>query len=185
MQYEEFILRQLKRNSKIYSVCMKVFLAFIIVFGLALAGILIAHLGIEITIFDVLLLLFIAAEYPTFKRLKNQADFAGAEIEEALSTAGFQIPEDYTDRTKKIRSKIELEPKKLVISAILIGVLALTCFAGSGMFLWICSFSGFEDFNAWYAIGIGLFGVLGMILVLLMLLYLKDYSAAKKLQQYK
>ena len=33
MQYEEFVLRQLKRNEKIYSVCMKVFLVFMIVFG--------------------------------------------------------------------------------------------------------------------------------------------------------
>lgn len=39
MQYEEFVLRQLKRNEKIYSVCMKVFLVFMIVFVLALIGI--------------------------------------------------------------------------------------------------------------------------------------------------
>ncbi len=51
MQYEEFVLRQLKRNEKIYSVCMKVFLVFMIVFVLALIGILIGGLGIEMTIF--------------------------------------------------------------------------------------------------------------------------------------
>ena len=44
MQYEEFVLRQLKRNEKIYSVCMKVFLVFMIVFVLALIGILIGGL---------------------------------------------------------------------------------------------------------------------------------------------
>ena len=45
MQYEEFVLRQLKRNEKIYSVCMKAFLVFMIVFVLALIGILIGGLG--------------------------------------------------------------------------------------------------------------------------------------------
>ena len=69
MQYEEFVLRQLKRNEKIYSVCMKVFLVFMIVFVLALIGILIGGLGIEMTIFDVILMLIIAVEYPTFKKL--------------------------------------------------------------------------------------------------------------------
>lgn len=102
-----------------------------------------------------------------------------------MVTTGFRIPEDYTDRTKKIRSKIEREPKKLMISAVLIGVLALTCFGGMGMILWACSFSGFEDFNAWYATSVGVFGMIGIILVVLMILYLKDYGAAKKLQQYK
>ena len=71
MQYEEFVLRQLKRNGKIYSVCMKVFLVFMIVFVLALIGILIGGLGIEMTIFDVILMLIIAVEYPTFKNLKD------------------------------------------------------------------------------------------------------------------
>ena len=99
MQYEEFVLRQLKRNEKIYSVCMKVFLVFMIVFVLALIGILIGGLGIEMTIFDVILMLIIAVEYPTFKKLKDQANFASAEIEAALVTTGFRIPEDYTDRT--------------------------------------------------------------------------------------
>ena len=75
MQYEEFVLRQLKRNEKIYSVCMKVFLVFMIVFVLALIGILIGGLGIEMTIFDVILMLIIAVEYPTFKKLKDQANF--------------------------------------------------------------------------------------------------------------
>ena len=103
------------------------------------------------TIFDVILMLIIAVEYPTFKKLKDQANFASAEIEAALVTTGFRIPEDYTDRTKKIRSKIEQEPKKLMVSAVSIGILALTCFGGMGMILWACSFSGFEDFNAWYA----------------------------------
>ena len=182
MQYEEFVLRQLKRNEKIYSVCMKVFLVFMIVFVLALIGILIGGLGIEMTIFDVILMLIIAVEYPTFKKLKDQANFASAEIEAALVTTGFRIPEDYTDRTKKIRSKIEQEP---MISAVSIGILALTCFGGMGMILWACSFSGFEDFNAWYATSVGVFGMIGIILVVLMILYLKDYGAAKKLQQYK
>ena len=162
MRYEDFVLRQLKRNARVYSVCMKVFLAFMILFALALIGCLVSRIGIEITVFDVILMLFIAVEYPTFKRL-----------------------EDYTDRTKKIRSKIEQEPKKLMISGVLIGVLALTCFGGSGMLIWVCSFSGFEAFNAWYAISIGLFGMIGIILVVLMILYLRDYGAAKKLQQYK
>ena len=169
MQYEEFVLRQLKRNEKIYSVCMKVFLVFMIVFVLALIGILIGGLGIEMTIFDVILILIIAVEYPTFKKLKDQANFASAEIEAALV----------------IRSKIEQEPKKLMISAVSIGILALTCFGGMGMILWACSFSGFEDFNAWYATSVGVFGMIGIILVVLMILYLKDYGAAKKLQQYK
>ena len=173
MQYEEFVLRQLKRNEKIYSVCMKVFLVFMIVFVLALIGILIGGLGIEMTIFDVILMLIIAVEYPTFKKLKDQANFASAEIEAALVTTGFRIPEDYTDRTKKIRSKIEQEPKKLMISAVSIGILALTCFGGMGMILWACSFSGFEDFNAWYATSVGVFGMIGIILVVLMILYLK------------
>ena len=185
MRYEEFVLRQLKRNEKIYSVCMKVFLVFMIVFVLALIGILIGGLGIEMTIFDVILMLIIAVEYPTFKKLKDQANFASAEIEAALVTTGFRIPEDYTDRTKKIRSKIEQEPKKLMISAVSIGILDLTCFGGMGMILWACSFSGFEDFNAWYATTVGVFGMIGIILVVLMILYLKDYGAAKKLQQYK
>ncbi len=185
MRYEDFVLRQLKRNARVYSVCMKVFLAFMILFALALIGCLVSRIGIEITIFDVILMLFIAVEYPTFKRLKEQSEFASAEIEAALATPGFQIPEDYTDRTKKIRSKIQQEPKKLMISGILMGVLALTCFGGSGMLIWACSFSGFEAFNAWYAISIGLFGMIGIILVVLMILYLRDYGAAKKLQQYK
>lgn len=185
MRYEDFVLRQLKRNAKIYSVCMKVFLAFMILFALVLIGSLVARIGIEITIFDLILMLFIAVEYPMFKRLRSQAEFAGAEIEAALATPGFRIPEDYTDRTKKIRSKIEQDPKKLLVSAVLIGVLALTCFGGSAMFIWICSFSGFETFNGWYAIGIGLFGMIGIILVVLMILYLRDYGAAKKLQQYR
>ena len=92
MQYEEFVLRQLKRNEKIYSVCMKVFLVFMIVFVLALIGILIGGLGIEMTIFDVILMLIIAVEYPTFKKLKDQANFASAEIEAALVTTGFPDP---------------------------------------------------------------------------------------------
>ena len=170
MQYEEFVLRQLKRNEKIYSVCMKVFLVFMIVFVLALIGILIGGLGIEMTIFDVILM--IAVEYPTSKKLKDQANFASAEIEAALVTTGFRIPEDYTDRTKKIRSKIEQEPKKLMISAVSIGILALTCFGGMGMILWACSFSGLEDFNAWYATGVGVFGMIGIIQEVLMILYM-------------
>ena len=156
-----------------------------ILFTLVLIGCLVSRIGIEITIFDVILMLFIAVEYPSFKRLKEQSEFASAEIEAALATPGFQIPEDYTDRTKRIRSKIQQEPKKLMISGILMGVLALTCFGGSGMLIWVCSFSGFEAFNAWYAISIGLFGMIGIILVVLMILYLRDYGAAKKLQQYK
>ena len=182
MRYEDFVLRQLKRNARVYSVCMKVFLAFMILFTLVLIGCLVSRIGIEITIFDVILMLFIAVEYPSFKRLKEQSEFASAEIEAALATPGFQIPEDYTDRTKRIRSKIQQEPKKLMISGILMGVLALTCFGGSGMLIWVCSFSGFEAF---YAISIGLFGMIGIILVVLMILYLRDYGAAKKLQQYK
>lgn len=185
MRYEDFVLRQLKRNARVYSVCMKVFLAFMILFTLVLIGCLVSRIGIEITIFDVILMLFIAVEYPSFKWLKEQSEFASAEIEAALATPGFQIPEDYTDRTKRIRSKIQQEPKKLMISGILMGVLALTCFGGSGMLIWVCSFSGFEAFNAWYAISIGLFGMIGIILVVLMILYLRDYGAAKKLQQYK
>lgn len=185
MQYEEFVLRQLKRNAKIYSVCLKIFLAFMIVFTLALIGCLVFHMGIEVTIFDMILMLIIAVEYPTFKRLRSQAEFAGAEIEAALATPGFRIPEDYSDRTKKIRSKIEQDPKKLMVSAIMIGVLALTCFWGSGMLIWVCSFSGFEAFNAWYAVSIGLFSMIGIILVVLMVLYLRDHGAAKKLQQYR
>lgn len=185
MRYEDFVLRQLKRNAKIYSVCLKIFLAFMIVFALALIGCLVFHMGIEVTIFDMILMLFIAVEYPMFKRLRSQAEYAGAEIEAALATPGFRIPEDYSDRTKKIRSKIEQDPKKLMVSAIMIGVLALTCFWGSGMLIWVCSFSGFEAFNAWYAVSIGVFGMIGIVLVVLMILYLRDYGAAKKLQQYK
>ena len=101
MRYEEFVLRQLKRNEKIYSVCMKVFLVFMIVFVLALIGILIGGLGIEMTIFDVILMLIIAVEYPTFKKLKDQANFASAEIEAALVTTGFRM----TIRTGRRRSE--------------------------------------------------------------------------------
>ena len=97
MRYEDFVLRQLKRNARVYSVCMKVFLAFMILFTLVLIGCLVSRIGIEITIFDVILMLFIAVEYPSFKRLKEQSEFASAEIEAALATPGFQIPEDYTD----------------------------------------------------------------------------------------
>ena len=64
-------------------------------------------------------------------------------------------------------------------------VVMMSCFGGMGMILWACSFSGFEDFNAWYATSVGVFGMIGIILVVLMILYLKDYGAAKKLQQYK
>ena len=79
MQYEEFVLRQLKRNEKIYSVCMKVFLVFMIVFVLALIGILIGGLGIEMTIFDMNLMLIIVQENDAeslasaFKRSQIQA----------------------------------------------------------------------------------------------------------------
>ena len=185
MQYEEFVWRQLKRNARICSVSMKVLLAFLILFALVLIGCLAFRIDVEVTIFDVILMLFIVVEYPTFKRLRSQAEYASAEIEAALATPDFRIPEDYTDRTKKTRSKIEQDPKKLMISAILIGVLALTCFGGSGMRIWVCSFSGFEAFNGWHAVSIGLFGMIGLILVVLMILYLGDYGAAKKLQQYR
>ena len=111
MQYEEFVLRQLKRNEKIYSVCMKVFLVFMIVFVLALIGILIGGLGIEMTIFDVILMLIIAVEYPTFKKLKDQANFASAEIEAALVTTGDVYKRQlYTLRSRRAAWKYPDKP---------------------------------------------------------------------------
>lgn len=182
MQREQFLLTQLKRDSKIYTVCLKIFLVFMAIFALAFIGVLIAGLGIEVSIFDGFLFVLIAIEYPIIKQLKGKADYASTEIEKALATPGFQIPDDYSDKTKKIRDKIQQDPQKILISAILIAVLALTCFGESAMLIWACSLSGFEDFNAWYAFAIGIFALIGLMLLFLTLRYLKDYKTAKQLQ---
>lgn len=50
------------------------------------------------------------------------------------------------------------------------------------MLIWVCSLSGFKDFNAWYAFAIGIFAFIGLMLLFLTLRYLKDYKIAKQLQ---
>ena len=68
MRYEDFVLRQLKRNARVYSVCMKVFLAFMILFTLVLIGCLVSRIGIEITIFDVILMPVSYTHLDVYKR---------------------------------------------------------------------------------------------------------------------
>lgn len=183
MQTEKFILNQMKRDKKIYSVCLKVFAVALIVFAIALICSLFMNANIGITIVDIVIMAVIAIQFPTFKRLKNKAGTACEEIEKALSTPGFSIPDDYSSVTNSMRKKAVQEPKKLMISAILMLVLAVMCAAFPVFIIWIESFDDFMYFGMGAMFGIILFSVVAIVLFILVLMYLKDYRTAKKLQQ--
>ena len=102
MQTEKFILNQMKRDKKIYSVCLKVFAVALTVFAIALICSIFMKASIGITIFDIVIMAVIAIQFPTFKRLKNKAGTACDEIERALSTPGFSFPDDYSPGTNSI-----------------------------------------------------------------------------------
>ncbi len=183
MQTEKFILNQMKRDKKIYSVCLKVFAVALTVFAIALICSIFMKASIGITIFDIVIMAVIAIQFPTFKRLKNKAGTACDEIERALSTPGFSFPDDYSSVTNSMRKKAVQEPKKLMTSAILILILAVTCAAFPIFIIWIESFDDFIYFGMGAMFGVILFSIVAIVLFILMLMYLKDYRTARKLRQ--
>ena len=66
MQTEKFILNQMKRDKKIYSVCLKVFAVALTVFAIALICSIFMKASIGITIFDIVIMAVIAIQFPTF-----------------------------------------------------------------------------------------------------------------------
>lgn len=173
----------MKRDRKIYSVCLKIFAVALIVFAIALICNIFMDANIGITIIDIVIMAVIAIQFPAFKRLKDRAGTACDEMEKALSTPGFSIPEDYSPVTNSMRKKAVQEPKKLMISAILLLVLAVMCAAFPVFIIWIESFDDFMYFNMGAMFAIILLSVVAIVLFILVLMYLKDYRTAKKLQQ--
>ena len=80
MKNERFILQQLQRNNKVYSVCLKIFSVALAVFAIVLVITLFMGAGIAVTAADLAIMAVIALQYPVFRKLHKNTTAACDEI---------------------------------------------------------------------------------------------------------
>ena len=76
MKNERFILQQLQRNNKVYSVCLKIFSVALAVFAIVLVITLFMGAGIAVTAADLVIMAVIALQYPVFRKLHKNTTAA-------------------------------------------------------------------------------------------------------------
>lgn len=183
MHQEEFILRQLKRNNRIYSVCRKVFLVAFIVFAAAFIATFYFGMDQMVKTTDFIIMLVILIQYPILRRSWMKTEQACMEMEAALASPENFSPDGYSSITKAARSKVVCEPKKLLISAVLIAILFAVSAGGVVMIVWINAAMGMQYFSKGSLLGIILFSIVSLLLLILTIQYLKDWSLAKKFRE--
>lgn len=169
---ETFILKQLRRNAGIYRVCLVVFK--IIFACIIVAAILNAFgiLSIRLAAHETIIFLTVLFQHASFSRLKTATEKAIVEIEKALATPGFNIPDDYTSETLYARSQTVHDAKSVMVQIIGFGVMGFTL-AALGILLVFLDQSTF--FLLFSAILIGA----SIPLFVYMSLYVADYRIIK------
>lgn len=180
MQKERFILQQMQRNTKVYSICLKIFIAALAVFAAVLAVTLFMGAGIAVTAADLIIIAVIALQFPVFRKLHNDTAAACDEISRALTDPDFSIPDGYSAATKSARNKTIREPKKIMTAIIMFAFLAVLTGAIPPFFIWIGSLDDFATFNTGMLIVIMIFCVVTLFLIVLILMYIRDYRIARK-----
>ncbi len=183
MKNERFILQQLQRNNKVYSVCLKIFSVALAVFAIVLVITLFMGAGIAVTAADLVIMAVIALQYPVFRKLHKNTTAACDEISRALADPDFSIPDGYSATTRSVRNNTIREPKKIMTAIIMFAFLAVLTGAIPPFFIWIGSLDDFETFNTGMLFVIILFSVITLFLIILILLYSRDYRVAKKLMK--
>lgn len=180
MQKERFILQQMQRNTKVYGICLKIFIAALAVFAAVLAVTLFMGAGIAVTTADLVIMAVIALQFPVFRKLHKDTAAACDEMSRALADPDFSIPDGYSAATKSARNKTIREPKKIMTAIIMFAFLAVLTGAIPPFFIWIGSLDDFATFNTGMLIGVILFSVVTLFLVVLIVMYIRDYRIAGK-----
>lgn len=181
MQKERFILQQMQRNTKVYGICLKIFIAALAVFAAVLVATLFKGADIAVTAADLIIMAVIALQFPVFRKLHKDTAAACDEISRALADPDFSIPDGYSAATKSARNKTIREPKKIMTAIITFAFLAVLTGAIPPFFIWVGSLDDFATFNTGMLIVIIIFCVVTLFLIVLILMYIRDYRIARKL----
>ena len=184
MKNERFILQQLQRNNKVYSVCLKIFSVALAVFAIVLVITLFMGAGIAVTSCrpghnggDSTA---VSCFQGSCTKIRQQPAMRSAEH---LPIRTFSIPDGYSATTRSVRNNTIREPKKIMTAIIMFAFLAVLTGAIPPFFIWIGSLDDFETFNTGMLFVIILFSVITLFLIILILLYIRDYRVAKKLMK--
>ena len=180
-RFEEFVLEQVKRYGDMEAKVSKVYI------GCAVACIAMCVLGIVMgkpffkCLFIGIWSIGFWASKLHYEEDAKEVGEAAKKIRAAIDDPDFDIPDDYPEDILGLRRLVCPTLKNIRGQAVAYGIIAVTCWAGAILILWLAGSDGFEP--VFFIAGI-ILGAVSLLITLLSVRAIKDIPVAKAYEQY-